>query len=165
GLTVFTTRDGLAHNAVYSIHEDGEGTLWFGTQRGLTRYRNGRFNSYTSESGLFDSIIYQILEDDQQTLWMSSNRGIFSLSRKAVEDFDLGRIRALPCVEYGLADGMKSTQCAGGTQSAGCRGGDGRLWFPTVQGVVVIDPKAIPRNLRPPPVLIEQVFAGNQSLD
>src|SRR5439155_19588889 len=90
---------------------------------------------YTSESGLFKSVIFQILEDDQQTLWMSSNRGIFSLARQAVEAFDLGRIRALPCAAYGLADGMKSTQCEGGSQTAGCRSADGRLWFPTVQGV------------------------------
>jgi ligand-binding sensor domain-containing protein/signal transduction histidine kinase len=163
--TVFTTRDGLAHNAVYSVYEDGEGTLWFGTQRGLTRYAGGKFRAYTTKDGLFQNIIYQILEDDQQTLWMSGNRGIFSLAKQAVADFDRGRIPALPCVGYGLADGMKSTQCEGGTQSAGCRSPDGRLWFPTVNGVAVIDPKAIKRNLRPPPVLIEQVFADNRLLD
>ena len=163
--TVFTTQDGLAHNAVYSIYEDAEGTLWLGTQRGLSRYRAGKFTAYTSREGLFQNLIFQILEDDRQTLWMSSNRGIFSLSKQAVEDFDLGRIRALPCVAYGLADGMKSTQCEGGTQSAGCRSKDGRLWFPTVNGLAVIDPKAIAPNLRPPPVLIEQVHAGNRTFD
>ena len=163
--TVFTTRDGLAHNAVYSIYEDAQGALWFGTQRGFSRYRGGKFTAYTPHNGPLQNVIFQILEDDRQNLWMSSNRGIFSLAKRAVEDFDLGRIQTLPCVAYGLADGMKSTQCEGGTQSAGCRSKDGRLWFPTVNGLVVIDPKAITRNLRPPPVLIEQVYAGNQSFD
>ena len=119
--TVFTTRDGLAHNAVYSIYEDAQGALWFGTQRGLSRYRGGKFTAYASHNGPLQNVIFQVLEDDRQNLWMSSNRGIFSLAKQAVEDFDLGRIQTLPCVAYGLADGMKSTQCEGGTQSAGCR--------------------------------------------
>src|SRR5438093_7913406 len=164
-ITVFTTRDGLAHNAVYSVYEDGDGTLWLGTQRGLTSYKNGKFSAYRSQDGLIQNIIYQIIEDDQQTLWMSSNRGIFSLAKQAVADFDEGRIQALPCVGYGLADGLKSTQCEGGTQPAGCVSQDGRLWFPTVNGVAVIDPKAIQRNLRPPPVLIEQVYADARRVD
>jgi len=163
--TVFTTRDGLAHNAVYSVYEAGDGTLWLGTQRGLTRYKGGKFSTYRSQDGLIQNIIYQILEDDRQTLWMSSNRGIFSLARQALDEFDQERIQALPCVGYGLADGLKSTQCEGGTQPAGCRGQDGRLWFPTVNGVAVVDPKAIKQNLRPPPVLIEQVYADNQRVD
>src|SRR5439155_5525579 len=155
--TVFTTRDGLAHNAVYSVYEAGDGTLWWGTQRGLSRYQGGEFRTYRSQDGLIQNIIYQIIEDDQQTLWMSSNRGIFSLAKQAVEDFEQGRIQSLPCVGYGLADGLKSTQCEGGTKPAGLRTQVGRLWFPSVHGVAVIDPKAIRRNLRPAPVLIEQV--------
>ncbi len=31
----FTTEDGLAHNRVYCILQDGEGNLWFGTQGGV----------------------------------------------------------------------------------------------------------------------------------
>src|SRR6266542_1325493 len=48
---------------------------------------------------------------------------------------------------------------------AGCRGSAGRLWCPTVDGVVVVDTKAARRNPRPPPVFIEQVYAGGRSLD
>ncbi|HYT60390.1 MAG TPA: two-component regulator propeller domain-containing protein [Haliangiales bacterium] len=163
--TSFTVKDGLAHNAVYSICQDSEGTLWFGTQGGLSRYQAGKLESYTSRDGLFQNVIYQIVEDDQQTLWMSSNRGIFKLPTRAIDDFNQGRLRTLPCVAYGIADGMKTTQCEGGTAPAGCRGSDGRLWFPTVDGVVVVDTKAARRNPRPPPVFIEQVYAGGRSLD
>jgi ligand-binding sensor domain-containing protein len=39
----FTERDGLSNNSVWSIVEDSDGTLWIGTDNGLTRYRNGKF--------------------------------------------------------------------------------------------------------------------------
>jgi ligand-binding sensor domain-containing protein/signal transduction histidine kinase len=163
--TGFTVKDGLSHNAVYSFHEDADGNLWFGTQGGLTRYNGERFTPYTTRDGLFQSIIYQVLEDDDRNLWMSGNRGVFRLAKQALEDFDAGKIRTLPCAPYGISDGMKTTQCAGGSQPAGWRTSDGRLWFPTVQGVAMINPRHVPENLQSPPVLIEQITVGNQRLD
>ena len=53
------------------------------------------------------------------------------------------RWQAIPqvhCVAYGKSDGLPTLECKGGFQPAGCRGRDGRLWFPTVGGVVVVDP-------------------------
>ncbi|MEK7676899.1 MAG: two-component regulator propeller domain-containing protein [Verrucomicrobiota bacterium] len=161
----FTTQDGLSHNASYCLHEDAAGTLWFGTQGGLTRYKDGKLTAYTTREGLFHNMIYQILEDDQQNLWMSCNRGVFSLSIRDVEDYDRGRIPRLPCVPYGMADGMKSSQCEGGTQPAGWKSRDSKLWFPTVNGLVMINPENIARNTQPPPVVIEQVIAGGQKID
>ncbi|MBI4324399.1 MAG: hypothetical protein HY674_03975 [Chloroflexi bacterium] len=161
----FTTQDGLSHNASYGFHEDTEGTLWFGTQGGLTRYQGGKFTAYTTREGLFHNMIYQILEDDQRNLWMSCNRGVFSLSIRAVDDFDQGRIAKLPCVSYGMADGLKSCQCEGGTQPAGCKSQDGRLWFPTVNGLATLSTRNVHRNTLPPPVVIEQVVAGPRQID
>ena len=163
--TRYTTDDGLAHNAVYAIFQDSEGVLWIGTQGGLSRYADGRFRSYTSRDGLFQNVIYQILEDDRNTLWMSSNRGIFSISKQAIVDFDRGRIHSLPCIAYGIADGMKSVQCEGANQPAGYKSRDGKLWFPTANGVTMIDPRNVRVNPQPPPVLVEQVWVGKQRLD
>jgi signal transduction histidine kinase len=63
----------------------------------------------------------------------------------------------------GEADGMLSSECNGGdNQPAGCKDRQGRIWFPTAKGVVVIDPKHVHRNDVPPPVVIEQVKADDQ---
>src|SRR5215813_5392451 len=42
---------------------------------------------------------------------------------------------------------------------------DGRLWFPTQGGVVVIDPNAVPLNTQPPPVVIEDCLLDHKSVD
>jgi hypothetical protein len=40
---------------------------------------------------------------------------------------------------------------------------DGRLWFPTIRGVVAVEPR-IKTNEQPPPVIIEEVIVGGKSV-
>jgi signal transduction histidine kinase len=58
---------------------------------------------------------------------------------------------------------MLNSECNGGeNQPAGCKDRQGRIWFPTAQGVVMIDPKEMQRTESAPPVVIEQVKANEQ---
>ncbi len=57
---------------------------------------------------------------------------------------------------------MSSAQCNGVSKPAGWKGKDGRLWFPTTRGVVVVDPNAIREDDAPPPVVIEGVMADKK---
>jgi len=163
--TTFTTENGLAHNAVYAVFQDSDGDLWFGTQDGLSRFSDGRMRSYTTRDGLFHNVIYHISEDRGGRLWMSSNRGIFCAPKQTFVDFDTGAAPQLSCVSYGIADGMKAVQCEGGTQPAGCKASDGKLWFPTANGVAVIDPEKPGRDLPMAPVVVEEVWVGKERLD
>ena len=49
-------------------------------------------------------------------------------------------------------------------QPAGAKGRDGRLWFPTQDGVVVVDPAKVRRDQLAPPLVVEQIVAGTQTL-
>jgi signal transduction histidine kinase len=62
-----------------------------------------------------------------------------------------------------MADGMKSNECSGVSQPAATRLPDGRLVFPTTRGIVIVDPERLPRNERPPPVLVEELLAAGTS--
>jgi signal transduction histidine kinase len=58
---------------------------------------------------------------------------------------------------------MLNSECNGGeNQPAGCKDREGRIWFPTAQGVVMIDPKAMQRTESAPSVAIEQVRANGE---
>jgi ligand-binding sensor domain-containing protein/two-component sensor histidine kinase len=162
--TTYSARDGLSNDTVLSLHLDGEGSLWVGTSGGLNVFKDGRFTSYTTASGLFDDVIFQILEDDHDNLWMSCDKGIFKASKSELADFAGGKIRSITCASYGTADGMKSRECNGGFQPAGCRASDGKLWFPTMKGVVVIDPNNTKTNTQPPPVVIERIVVDGRSI-
>ena len=156
--TSLTTKDGLSSNLVTAIHDDRDGTLWIGTNGGgLNRYRDGRFAVFTTADGFFDNLVHRILEDDAGQFWMSSNKGIARMSKRELNEFADRRSGTLTTRMFGSADGMRSSECNGFAQPAGIRTADGRLWFPTLKGVAVIDPARIRRNETPPPVVIEAV--------
>jgi hypothetical protein len=87
---------------------------------------------------------------------MSSNRGIWSVTRQQLEAKASGQRTNVESVLYGEADGMRDRECNGVADPAGWRTGDGRLWFPTGKGLVVIDPAHL-RRREPPRALIESV--------
>jgi streptogramin lyase len=139
---IFDSRRGLSNEFIWSIHEDRDATLWLGTNGGgLYRLKNGRFTAYTMKDGLLDDAVFEILEDDAKNLWMSSNKGVFRASIQQLNDFADKKTASIKTTAYGPADGLNTKECNGGFQPAGWRSQDGRLWFPTMKGVAVVDPK------------------------
>jgi len=162
--TAFTSKNGLSNDIVTAIHEDEDGTLWVGTSGGgLNRFADGKFTSITMKDGLYDDKIWQILEDGSHNLWMSSNRGIFRVSERQLNDFAHGKITSIQSVSYGVSEGMKSRECNGGFQPAGWAARDGRVWFPTMKGAVVIDPSKTKATGLPPQVHVESVVVNRHS--
>jgi signal transduction histidine kinase/ligand-binding sensor domain-containing protein/CheY-like chemotaxis protein len=163
---VFDSQRGLSSGFVTSIHEDASGVLWVGTTTGgLSRLKDGNFTAYTTKSGLPDDAVFQILEDASDHLWMSSNAGIFRVSKRELNDFADGRIRSLSPVTFGPADGMRSKECNGGFQPAGWKARDGKLWFPTMKGVVAVDPEHLGPARAPLPVFIEHAEIDRREVD
>jgi PAS domain S-box-containing protein len=163
--TTLATKDGLSSNMVRSFHEDADGTLWVGTLGGgLNRLKDGRLSSFTPTDGLLDDALWGIIEDDTGNLWMSSNKGLLQVSKRQLDARAEGRIRSIQCTLYTLADGLKG-ETTGGSSPAACKTKDGRLWFPTVKGVVAVDPERLESNSLVPPVVIEQAIIDKQTIE
>lgn len=162
--TNFTTANGLTNNHVRDIYEDADGTLWIATYGGgLVRYRNGGFVGITSQNGLPEDIASRILVDDLDNFWVLGNRGVYSVNRASLNSFADGVAKAVYCNAYGIGDGMKTSEGNGGNQPAGWKTSDGRLWFPMIEGGIIIDPPRMRSN--PPPVYIEEVILGKKVFD
>lgn len=160
-----TKADGLVGNYIRSVYEDKEGTLWIGTyDEGLSRYKDGKFTSYREENGLYSSGVFAIEEDDRGNFWISSNRGIYRVRRDELNEFAAGKIAKINSVGYGKGDGMLSNECNGGRQPASLRDEHGRFWFPTQDGVSIVDPKLEASNPLPPTVAIEEVTVEREPL-
>ncbi len=81
----YTVSDGLASNAVYSIHQDKKGIMWFGTIDGLHSFDGYVIREWRDENvRTLGAVIHCITEDEQQRLWIGSNRGLslFDLPRE-----------------------------------------------------------------------------------
>ena len=154
---VFDTLRGLSNNVVLSIYEDEANELWIGTNGGgLNRLKDGHISVITTKDGLLDDAIFRILEDDSRALWMSSNKGIFRSSLANLNAFAEKRAARVQGIAYGTTDGMKTRECNGGFQPAGWRSRDGRLWFPTMQGLVVVDPHELAQHVSQQTATIEE---------
>lgn len=158
----FTTRDGLASDYIRCLKADADGTVWLGTMYGLSRWRKGKLVTIKTEHGLWHNAISAILDDAQGNFWMSSFGGIFRVARQELNDFADGRRTSVSCVGYNRGDGVPALESPGGFQPAGAKATDGRLWFPTVDGVVSFNPEQIVPNRRVPPVVIETVMVDGK---
>jgi len=140
-----------------TIMFDPDGTMWVGTTgAGLWRLRDGHWDVFTVKDGLFDDLMWAVIDDGLGYLWMSSNRGIWRVARAQLEARAAGLRTLVDSTVYGESDGMRDRECNGGHNPAGWRARDGRLWFPTAKGVVVIDPAHLHPS-RPPGTLVETV--------
>lgn len=158
-LTRWTERDGLPSDNIRALFLDTDGVLWIGTyDGGLGRMKDGKLTRYAVQNGLFSNGVFQILDDERGNLWMSCNRGIFRVSKSELNAFAEGQRPSVDSVSYGRSDGMLNVECNGGLWPAGIKTQDGKLWFPTQDGVAVIDPKAVTGNSYPPPVVIESLL-------
>ena len=88
--------------------------------------------------------------------------GSFSVRKDDLESFDGVAAELLLSIAYGKADGMESPQCNGLGKPGACKTSDGKLWFPTSKGLVMIDPKTVKRDAVRPAVYIEQVVADKE---
>lgn len=166
--TRFTDSNGLPNNHVVSLWVDRDDTLWVGfTSGGLSRIANGKVTSFTAAQGLFDSTVANLVGDDFGNLWMGSDRGISRVSKQELEAFAQGHISAFHSVGYDTADGLRSRETMQGGTGCGSRGTDGRLWFPTMNGLAGLDPRRVLEPDPPLRVRVEslQLNAGDVALD
>lgn len=153
----FRKSDGLGSDFVQCLHLETNGTLWIGTSGGgLSRLKEGKFTSVGVQHGLPNNVICHIEDDGRGNFWMSSYGGIFRVAKDELADCADGKRSSIYTLGYGTSDGLPTLECSGGMQPSGCRTADGRLWFPTSKGLVVLDPANVTTNLLPPPVVIEE---------
>ena len=164
-LTVFTRAQGLSDDLIFAIHETGDGALWLGTYGGgLTRMKDGKFAAVRRQHGLHDDVVHRIIDDGQGRYWMSTNRGVFHVARADLDAVADGQRSTVRSIVFGPADGMRDAECNGGA-SAGAMTRSGRIWFPTIKGVVAVDlARAVAVASPAPPVLIEDVIVDDRPM-
>ena len=74
-----TIDDGLSQNAVYSIIQDKQGFMWFGTKDGLNRFDGRSFVVYQhnpfDSTTISDAFVMKLLEDSNGRIWTGSISG------------------------------------------------------------------------------------------
>ena len=148
--------EGLSDFDVLWVSADNDGTIWAGLRTGFARIRGKQIRNLNQNDGLADNFIRAIVPDNHGNLWMQSSRGFLWVSRRNVNDFADGKTNRVDCAIYDGLESVKSIETLD-AECDGCKTRDGRIWFPTPLGVVMIDPEHMPTDLVPPLVHINQV--------
>jgi signal transduction histidine kinase/ligand-binding sensor domain-containing protein len=158
GRKLYTTRDGLPNNEVFSIRETRDGDLLIGTRGGLLRLHDGRFTRFVPNDPLSRILIFDALEDSAGRVWLAGGFGLGQLRGQQLRNVISGppllkesvvtlcegsggvmwagtygkglwRIDGESLKLYTTADGLSSDQIRSLYQDA-----DGTLWIATSGG-------------------------------
>lgn len=151
--TLFTVKDGLGSDQIRSLVWDKD-VLWIGTfNGGLSRFHNGKIRSMSAADGLLSDNVAHV-DDDGTDLWLSTTKGICRISKQQLEAFLAGKRTRLDPTVYTGAQGLRSAHLSPAFPAGkgGMRSKDGRLWFTSLKGLVMLDPKTEQEYLRKDPV-------------
>ena len=96
-----------------TVLEDKNGDIWFGTEKGLVVYTDGKFIEYKGSPELAGSNINRIIQDRENNIWFATDRN--GIGRMTLGKFKLSRL--------------------GVTVNALAETPDGRIWAGTDTGV------------------------------
>src|ERR1039457_5257607 len=72
----YTKRTGLVNDFVRAFLESRDGSIWIGTDEGLTRWHDGTLTNYLEPQGLAYFSIRTLAEDRSGDVWIGTERGV-----------------------------------------------------------------------------------------
>jgi ligand-binding sensor domain-containing protein/serine phosphatase RsbU (regulator of sigma subunit) len=142
----------LAANGVNCVYRDRQGTLWVGTQGGLSKMTGeGEFANYTIADGLPSDAVVSILEDDHHRLWLGTTVGLARLDPITNQ-----------IVAYSEADGLLSNQF---NNNSAFKDQDGYLFFGGLKGVNFFHPDSLRTNPNQPKLYLTELKIFNQPVN
>lgn len=144
----------LSSNDVKTIYEDESGQIWIGTAGGgLNKYlgdvnQEGMFECFTTNQGLSGDIVSGILEDEDQHLWISSENGIskFDKEHSTFTNFHFS----------------ENTYGNHFNENAILRCLDGNMFWGSLDGLLIFNPKSFVAEQNTPPVTLTNFFLYDQ---
>lgn len=136
-----------------------DGSLWLGGMEipFLKRLKNGQWSDLKSRPAAADAHIGCILDDGMGYWWLGSNLGVIRVAHSNLTEVAEGRMNQADCQVFDQSDGLASSECTVGFQNTGAKDSQGRLWFASLKGVSMVDPRTLKLNHHRPPVVPESI--------
>ena len=116
----FTRMQGLSGNIACSLFEDREGNIWYGSDKGLDRFRRLPVTTLSTQQGLPHELTRSVQSTRDGSIWVATNEG-------------LARWRDGGPKVYREADGLPEAHVQSQYEDA-----DGRLWVSTPKGLAYL---------------------------
>ncbi|MEM9024145.1 MAG: two-component regulator propeller domain-containing protein, partial [Bacteroidota bacterium] len=119
-----STENGLSHDKVRASCTDPQGQVWLGTDRGITRWHDGKLTYVAKAQGLPDDRVLDLFADREGRVWVGTGKGAVCVRPDTV-------------LVYRTRDGLVHPRVRAISQDA-----EGNLWFGTKQGTSRFDGQA-----------------------
>jgi ligand-binding sensor domain-containing protein/serine phosphatase RsbU (regulator of sigma subunit) len=129
----YSKAEGFTDKRVLAISQDKNGNLWFGTGEGVFRYDLKSFDKIDQNQGLAANKVYLIIADANNDLWVGTTKGIDRINLNLYNS-----AKKIEMKHFGKDDGLKGVEC---NRNATFKDADGNLWFGTIKGVTVYNPR------------------------
>jgi signal transduction histidine kinase len=140
-----------------------KGYLFIGTYgKGIFLYKNGQIRPIPLDKSGYLEYAHCFIPDGQGFCWISTNKGVFRVNPEDMTAaFDDSR-RNVYYHYYGRADGMDITELNGGCTPCALRLNDSTLSFPSMDGLIRINPLRPISGMPEGAVYIDEFVADSQ---
>lgn len=157
-LRTLTSGEGLPAGEVRVVHFLPEGDVLVGTYGGgLGIWRGGRWQRIDTSHGLQDNTISAVVLREGW-LWLNGNRGVSRVPLGDIYAFADGKSHRIRSELFATGEGN------GGRRSSSAITPDGRIAFPTIDGLVLIEPDEV-ISPTPPEIVWLSAEVDGQPID
>ena len=153
------TPNSLGANDVYSIFEDVEKNMWFGTFGGglnklkkqIESTNQPEFVVYDRTKGMPNNVVYTIIDDNQGNLWLTTENSIVKFSKKSAKIESFGKGNELENVEF--------------SEASACMLQSGEICVGSKSGFYSFNPDAVKRRVINAPLVFTRLLLFNKVVE
>ncbi|RNL82965.1 hypothetical protein ED312_16285 [Sinomicrobium pectinilyticum] len=153
-----STIDGLNNKQVTSLYASAPAEIWVTTStKGIFLYQNGKLTGFPSDRKGYMLSSHCIVEDNEGYLWITTGKGLFQAAKKKMLDYASGKMEQVYYHYYDKSSGFLSNEFTGGCEPCGIRLQNGHVALPSLNGIVIFDPKKVKPELPNGTMYIDEV--------
>lgn len=133
--------------------------------KGFYIWKNGKLKAMPLDKNKFLLYTHCFVADDQGYCWISSNRGLFKVQLSDLTDAFENNRPAIYYHYFGKNDGMEITEMNGGCSPCALVMQNKNISFPTMDGLLWIDPEKAKPLLPQGNIYVDELIAGNKKIN
>lgn len=151
---------------IRALLPDRAGNLWIGTRTsGVGVFQDGQLWFSSTLPAPFEGLVSALQLDDADRLFVGGARGIYWGPRTAVLAALRGNATDSPFLRAAESEGLRAAIVGFGQLPTSAKDTNGRLWFATRTGLVVVDPARIVSNPIAPAVHLLRASHGERTIE
>ncbi|WP_118973110.1 ligand-binding sensor domain-containing protein [Taibaiella koreensis] len=150
---------------VRCLQLDDHNRLWIGTYgKGYFVLSGNKLTRMPIDSRGYLMFVHTILEDRRGNVWMTTNNGIMRTRKSDLEAYVQNPARSVYYQYYTKEQGFNTNEFNGGCTPAALELRDGKLSFPSMDGLVQFYPDSLQEAYPTAKILIDDVLVDGKSI-